>query len=73
MSELDLAFGLLDHQIVDAEGRRCGKVDELEIEGGPGETPQVRAILVGSGAWTDRGLVSPQNWPAARSCASPGR
>jgi sporulation protein YlmC with PRC-barrel domain len=57
MSELDLAFGLLDHQIVDAEGRRCGKVDELEIEGGPGETPQVRAILVGSGAWTDRGLL----------------
>jgi sporulation protein YlmC with PRC-barrel domain len=57
MSELDLALGLLDHQIVDSEGRRCGKVDDLEIEGGPGETPAVRAILVGPGAWTGRGRL----------------
>jgi sporulation protein YlmC with PRC-barrel domain len=57
MSELDLAFGLLDHQLLDAEGRRCGKVDDLEIEGGPGETPVVTAILVGPGAWTGRGRL----------------
>jgi sporulation protein YlmC with PRC-barrel domain len=57
MSELDLVFGLLDHQIVDSEGRRCGKVDDLEIEGGPGETPRVHAILVGPGAWRGRGAL----------------
>ena len=57
MSELDLAFGLLDHQIVDSEGRRCGKVDDLEIEGGPGERPVVSAIIVGPGAWTGRGAL----------------
>jgi hypothetical protein len=57
MSELDLAFGLLDHQLVDADGRRCGKVDDLAIEGGPGETPVVTAILVGVDAWKGRGLL----------------
>ena len=57
MSELDLAFGLLDHQLVDADGRRCGKVDDLAIEGGPGETPVVTAILVGGDAWKGRGLL----------------
>jgi sporulation protein YlmC with PRC-barrel domain len=58
MSEVDLAFGVLDHQIVDAEGRRCGKVDDLSIEGGPGETPVVQAILVGPGAWKGRGRLA---------------
>ena len=57
MSELDLAFGLLDHQIVDTDGRRCGKVDDLSIEGGPGETPVVTTILVGPGAWKGRGRL----------------
>jgi sporulation protein YlmC with PRC-barrel domain len=57
MSELDLAFGMLDHQIVDSEGRRCGNVDDLEIEGGPGERALVKAILVGPGAWTGRGRL----------------
>jgi hypothetical protein len=57
MTELDLAFGLLDHQLVDAEGRRCGKVDDLELEGSPGERPVVTAILVGPGAWHGRGRL----------------
>jgi sporulation protein YlmC with PRC-barrel domain len=57
MSELDLAFGLLDHQLVDSDGRRCGKVDDLAIEGGPGETPVVTAILVGADAWKGRGRL----------------
>jgi sporulation protein YlmC with PRC-barrel domain len=57
MSELDLAFGLLDHQLIDADGRRCGKVDDLAIEGGPGETPVVVAILVGADAWRGRGRL----------------
>lgn len=57
MSELDLGFGILDHQLVDVDGRRCGKVDDLELEGGPGETPVVTAILVGAGAWKGRGRL----------------
>jgi sporulation protein YlmC with PRC-barrel domain len=57
MSEIDLAFGVLDHQVVDSDGRRCGKVDDLAIEGGPGEEAVVSAILVGSGAWKGRGWL----------------
>ena len=33
--ELDVGLGLLDHQLVDCEGRRCGNVDDLELEGLP--------------------------------------
>ena len=57
MSEIDLAFGLLDHQIVDCDGRRCGKVDDVAIEGGPGEVPVIAALLVGAGAWKGRGRL----------------
>jgi sporulation protein YlmC with PRC-barrel domain len=54
MSELDLGLSILDHQLLDSEGRRCGNVDDLAIEGGPGETPRVVAILVGPGYWGQR-------------------
>jgi sporulation protein YlmC with PRC-barrel domain len=52
--ELDLAYGVLDHQLVDSEGRRCGKVDELELDGKAGEKLRVVALLVGPGAWWGR-------------------
>ncbi len=52
--ELDLALGVLDHQILDREGRRCGKVDDLAIEGGPGERAEVVAILCGPAIWRGR-------------------
>jgi len=54
MPSLDLGLSILDHQILDSEGRRCGNVDDLAIEGGPGETPRVVAILVGPGYWGQR-------------------
>lgn len=54
MTEIDIALKVLDHQILDYEGRRCGKVDDVEIEGGPGEQAQVSAILVGPGWWPQR-------------------
>lgn len=57
MSELDLGFSLLDHQLVDADGRKCGKVDDLEFEGGPGETTVVTALIVGPSAWKGRGRL----------------
>jgi sporulation protein YlmC with PRC-barrel domain len=52
--EIDLGLGLLDHQLLDSDGRRCGNVDDLAIEGGPGENAQVVAIYTGPGAWRGR-------------------
>jgi sporulation protein YlmC with PRC-barrel domain len=52
--ELDLALGVLDHQLLDCDGRRCGNVDDLAIEGGPGEEAEVVAILSGPGVWPSR-------------------
>ena len=52
--ELDLALAILDHQLLDSEGRRCGNVDDLTIEGGPGEDTEVTAILSGPNVWRGR-------------------
>ena len=52
--ELDLALGILDHQLLDSEGRRCGNVDDLAIEGGPCEEAEVVAILSGPNVWRGR-------------------
>lgn len=53
-SELDIGLKVLDHQLLDKNGRRCGNVDDLAIEGGPGEVPRVVALLVGPGYWGQR-------------------
>jgi sporulation protein YlmC with PRC-barrel domain len=55
--EIDLGLGLLDHQLVDSEGIRCGKVDDLELEGVQEGRPCVSAILVGPRALAHRGLL----------------
>jgi sporulation protein YlmC with PRC-barrel domain len=54
VSEVDIALKVLDHQLLDKNGRRCGNVDDLEIEGGAGEAPRVVALLVGPGVWPQR-------------------
>jgi sporulation protein YlmC with PRC-barrel domain len=54
VSELDIGLHVLDHQLLARDGRRCGKVDDLAIEGGPGEPPQVVALLIGPGYWGQR-------------------
>jgi sporulation protein YlmC with PRC-barrel domain len=51
---IDLGLNVLDHQLLDAEGRRCGKVDDLALEGGPGEELELVAILCGPGVWRGR-------------------
>jgi sporulation protein YlmC with PRC-barrel domain len=56
-TELDLALGVLDHQLVDSGGRRCGKVDDLELEGILEGVPRVAAIVAGPPAWRGRGLL----------------
>jgi sporulation protein YlmC with PRC-barrel domain len=52
MTDIDLALGLLDHQLVDREGRRCGKVDDLELD-----EDRVVAILTGPPVWRERGRL----------------
>ena len=51
---IDLGLNVLDHQLLDAEDRRCGKVDDLALEGGPGEDLELVAILCGPGVWRGR-------------------
>jgi hypothetical protein len=45
---------ILDHQLLDCDGRRCGNVDDLELSGGPGEALVVAAILSGPGEFRRR-------------------
>jgi len=53
-----LGLELVDRQLLDSEDRRCGNVDDLALEGGPGEKLEVVAIFSGPGAWRRRaGLV----------------
>ena len=58
-TDVDLALGILDHQLVDSEGNNCGKVDDLEIAGLDGDSPEVEEIVVGGNAWRSRGLPRP--------------
>jgi len=50
MKKLHLGHNVLDHQLLDKDGRRCGNVDDLAIEGA-----EVVAILSGPGYWPNRG------------------
>ena len=57
ITDVDLALGILDHQLVDSEGENCGKVDDLEITGLDGDSPEVAEIVVGGNAWRSRGRL----------------
>jgi hypothetical protein len=55
---INLGLNVLDHQLLDSDDRRCGKVDDIALEGGPGEDLEVVAILCGPGVWRARaGLI----------------
>lgn len=56
--QIDLGLGILDHQLLDSEGRRCGKVDDLVLEGMAEGEPRVTEILVGPAAWAGRGRLA---------------
>jgi hypothetical protein len=62
---IDLGLMVLDRQLLDSGGRRCGKVDDLEIEGEPGQEAKVSAIVTGPAAWSS-GSHGPLGWLAAR-------
>jgi len=51
---MDLVYRVLDEQLVDVDGRRCGRVDDLEFDGSLGEPPRLSAIVSGSGVWHRR-------------------
>ena len=57
VTDVDIALSILDHQLVDGEGKNCGKVDDLEIAGLDSDSPEVVQILVGGNAWRCRGLL----------------
>ncbi|MEA2372046.1 MAG: hypothetical protein QOH12_2440 [Solirubrobacteraceae bacterium] len=52
--EVNLVYRILDDQLVDVDGRRCGRVDDLAFDGDLGEPPRLWTILSGSGAWHRR-------------------
>jgi sporulation protein YlmC with PRC-barrel domain len=66
-----IAYRLLDEQILDVDGRRCGRVDDIELKGSP---PRVTALLVGDGLYPRRlperlrglarRLLGPERWGA---------
>jgi sporulation protein YlmC with PRC-barrel domain len=64
-NEFDVGYRILDDDLLDSEGRRCGKVDDVEIEGKPGEPAHLSAIVVGPGAWPGR-LPGPLRGPAEK-------
>jgi sporulation protein YlmC with PRC-barrel domain len=51
MATLDLAYEILDLQLIDVDGRRCGRVDDVELGGEP---LRVVALLSGPGVFPDR-------------------
>jgi sporulation protein YlmC with PRC-barrel domain len=53
-NRMDLVYRVLDDQLVDVDGRRCGRVDDLEFDGDIGKPPRLEAILSGSGTWHRR-------------------
>ena len=56
--EIDIGLHVLDHQLLDRDGRRCGNVDDLAIEGGRattrGRRDPRRARLLGPARRPDR-------------------
>jgi hypothetical protein len=50
----NVALDLLDIGLDDLHGRRCGRIDDLELEQGAGGELTIAALLVGPGAWRSR-------------------
>ena len=53
-NEFDAGFWLLDDQLVDSQGRRCGRVDDVEFKGRAGGKAEISSILAGPGAFVGR-------------------
>jgi sporulation protein YlmC with PRC-barrel domain len=53
-TRVNLGLQLLDDQLIDSDGHRCGRVDDVELDGGVGRELRVAALLAGTGAWAGR-------------------
>lgn len=51
---MDLAYRVLDDQIVDVDGRRCGRVDDVEFAGEVGGELLLAGLLTGRGTYARR-------------------
>jgi sporulation protein YlmC with PRC-barrel domain len=58
---MDLIGDVLDHPVLDRNGRDMGRVDGIELEFRNGEQPRVTSLLIGpsvlaerNGGWTQR-------------------
>jgi hypothetical protein len=50
----DVVYTVLDDQIVDVDGRRSGRVDDVEFMGDAGGPLRLTALRYGRGAYADR-------------------
>jgi hypothetical protein len=64
---LKLVGQLIDLPLIDKDGRWCGIVDDIELEGEPGEQMHLKALLVGPRAY--RGRMPPALFWFARKLA----
>lgn len=53
-SPIKLVSQLLDLPLIDKDGRWCGVVDDVELEGTVGKETRIEALLVGPGAYEGR-------------------
>ncbi len=53
-SPIKLVSELLDLPLYDTEGVYCGVVHDVEFSGGPGKILELKALLVGPGAYAGR-------------------
>jgi len=51
---IKLVSELLDLPLLDSNGRFCGIVDDVELDGEPGKSLKLKALLVGPGAYSGR-------------------
>ena len=51
---LKLVSQLLDLPLIDKDGRWCGVVDDVELDGAPGKSMRIASLLVGPGAYKGR-------------------
>jgi sporulation protein YlmC with PRC-barrel domain len=52
--KIKLVSELLDLPLLDSEGKYCGIVDDIELTAGAGKQPELKALLVGPGAYAGR-------------------
>jgi hypothetical protein len=58
---MDLLYELMDQNLLDCHGERCGRVDDIVVEDGFDRPPRIVALLAGGGA-KSRHLGRPLHW-----------